>query len=71
MSISSVVTRGYGSWGSANLVVTRGYSIGSAVITPPNNFIPRSVHHTQTSKSVHYSQISKVVKGGDVFKVVK
>lgn len=32
MSISSIITRGFGSWGSVNLVVTRGYSIGEAVI---------------------------------------
>jgi len=31
MSISSVVTRGYGSWGSVNDVVTRGYSIGEII----------------------------------------
>ena len=32
MSIAAVVTRGFGSFGSANEVVTRGYSIGEVVI---------------------------------------
>ena len=32
MSISSIVTRGYGSWGGVNDVVTRGYSIGAAIV---------------------------------------
>lgn len=35
MSISSVVTRGYGTWGSVNLVVTRGYSISAAICPTP------------------------------------
>jgi len=71
MSISSVVTRGFGSWGSVNEVVTRGYSIGAVSVPPPNPFIPLSVHHTQSSKSVRHSQVSRVVRGGDVVKVVK
>lgn len=35
MTIATVVTRGYGSGGSIKFVVTRGYSIGAAVIPPP------------------------------------
>lgn len=31
MSIASVATRGYGTWGSVNLVPTLGYGIGAAV----------------------------------------
>ena len=31
MSIATVVTRGYGSFGSVNLIPTLGYSIGEAV----------------------------------------
>ena len=30
MSVATVTTRGYGSFGSATLVVTRGYTIGAA-----------------------------------------
>lgn len=33
-SIATVVTRGYGSFGSASLVVTRGYGIGEQVAPP-------------------------------------
>lgn len=33
MSISTVVTRGYGTFGSVNKVPTWGYGIGSAVVT--------------------------------------
>lgn len=33
MSISPVVTRGYGSFGTVNLVVTRGYSAGAAIVS--------------------------------------
>ncbi len=32
MSISSVVTRGYGSWGSVNKLPTWGFSIGVPII---------------------------------------
>lgn len=33
MSIATVVTRGYGSFGTVNLVVARGYSLGAAIVT--------------------------------------
>ena len=71
MSISSIVTRGYGSWGSANLVVTRGYSIAAAVITPPNPFIPISVQLSEGSRSVHHQKVVKVIKDTDGTKIVK
>lgn len=32
MSLATIVSRGYGSWGSVNLVVTRGYSVGVASV---------------------------------------
>jgi hypothetical protein len=35
VSIASVATRGYGTWGSVNLVVTLGYGIGAAVLVQP------------------------------------
>ena len=37
MSISSVVTRGYGTWSTVNKLPTKGYSIGAAVIVQPND----------------------------------
>ena len=33
-SVSTVVTRGYGTWGSVNLIPTLGYGIGAAVDYP-------------------------------------
>lgn len=35
MSIATVVTRGFGTFGTAALVVTAGYSIGVALATDP------------------------------------
>lgn len=35
MAIGPVVTRGYGSFGTVNLVVTRGYGIGVQVVATP------------------------------------
>ena len=32
MSVSSVVTRGYGTWSTVNKLPTWGYSIGAAVV---------------------------------------
>jgi len=37
MSISSIITRGYGTWGSVNLLPTWGYGIGAAVVVQPND----------------------------------
>lgn len=37
MSIATVVTRGFGSFGTIPFVVTAGYSIGAAVIAIPCN----------------------------------
>jgi len=37
MSISTVVTRGFGSFGTIPFVVTAGYSIGAAIIILPCN----------------------------------
>ena len=35
MSISSVVTRGYGTWSTVNKLPTWGYGIGAAVVVQP------------------------------------
>lgn len=40
MSIATVVTRGYGSFGSVALVVTRGYAIGAEVEEPASAPVP-------------------------------
>ena len=37
MSIATVVTRGFGSFGTIPFIVTAGYSIAAAVIIPPCN----------------------------------
>ncbi len=34
-SPSTVLTRGYGSWGGVNLLPTLGYGIGAAIVPPP------------------------------------
>ena len=34
MSVSSIVVRGYGSWGTVNDVPTLGYGIGTVVVPP-------------------------------------
>jgi len=49
VSIATVVTRGYGSFGSIALVVTRGYSIGAALAEP----LGLSVVATVTVRAVH------------------
>ncbi len=32
MAMGPVITRGFGSWGSAALVITRGYAIGPEIV---------------------------------------
>lgn len=41
MSIATVVTRGYGTFGSVNLLPVRGYSIGSPIVGGGRNYSPR------------------------------
>ena len=48
MSIATVVTMGYGSFGDVNLIPTLGYSIGVVVILPPNPYIPARVQQQDT-----------------------
>ncbi len=51
MAIGPVVTRGYGSFGSVNLVVTRGYSASAAPVveTPLQEpYRPRAVAQSET-----------------------
>lgn len=72
MAIKDLIGAGIGfNPGSLKFIITRGLSIGVAVITPPNPFIPLSVHSTAYSKSVHRTQTAKVVVDGGVGKVVK
>lgn len=54
MSIASVVTRGYGSFGTVPLIVTAGYSIGEDikwVTQPPDT----TGYATQTVDTTSYS----------------
>jgi len=46
--------------------------LATITLTPPNPFIPRSVHHTQTAKTIHRAPSSvRVVKGGQPAKIVR
>lgn len=51
-SIATVVTMGFGSFGSVNLLPTLGYGIGVAVTTRPAFYIP---HSTETADKVRSS----------------
>ncbi len=70
MSISSVVTRGFGSWGSVNDVVTRGFSIGAVAAVSPDGAakmvasfqIPSVVQDLRVGRTVHSTRVPKVVK---------
>jgi hypothetical protein len=45
-SPSTVLSRGYGSWGSVNLVITRGLGVGVTTEAVPDPYRPRSFHRT-------------------------
>ena len=59
MSIATVVTRGYGSFGSVNKLPTLGYSIGiPAVVIPPTSVrfqvsAPRMLPHAEVPYAVN------------------
>ena len=69
MSISSIVTRGFGSWGSINEVVTRGFSIGAFImgnelstVIHVGQGISSVIHETGIVKANYQKFISKIIK---------
>lgn len=59
MSIAAVVTRGYGSFGSAALVMTRGFTVGeiAAITAPGLEFtMPESrMHYEMPENKIHFT----------------
>jgi len=47
---SSVITLGYGTWGSTGLVLTLGYGIGVALVTPAGR-----IEYTATKSIIGYT----------------
>ena len=42
-SPASIITRGIGAWGSAGLIITRGYGIGETALALPANILRRTI----------------------------
>lgn len=64
MAIGPVVTQGFGSFGSVNLVVTLGYGIGEAAATPTHigvHYEPlhRKPHYEPTHSKLHYEPLHR------------
>jgi len=59
MAMAPVITRGFGSWGSAALVITRGYAIGEAVTTAQIVFAAVT-HETQSMEITHETQSMEI-----------
>lgn len=68
MSISAVVTRGFGSWGSISDVVLRGFGIG---LVYADTTIAKVVFRNTAQKIVGVVEIGKVVKYNKQGKVIK
>ena len=64
MSISSIVTRGFGSWGSVNKVVTRGFSIGEAieVVASPPPSPQRSASFEEGNRTSGFTSLNRSTK---------
>ena len=59
MSISTVVTRGYGAFGSVNKLPTWGYGIGAGVVVQPNDgWISAASHRHFVSPIAHRLWVS-------------
>ena len=52
-SISSIVTRGFGTWGGVNDIPTRGYGIGAAVVV--DSVSTPGLQWTATDGRLHYA----------------
>ncbi len=55
--ISPIVTRGFGSFGSVNLVVTRGFGIGapSSIVAGPYYFVTAAMYAAGASVGLIYA----------------
>ena len=59
MSIATVVTRGYGSFGTIGKVVTAGYSVGAATTV----FSGYTIHDRNPARTIHDHNPKRTVKG--------
>ena len=71
MSISSIITRGFGSWGSVNDVVTRGFGIGAAVAVSPDGAVKVVAYAHSPATVAHGSRTIKIMNDPRVPKIVK
>ncbi len=71
MSISGIVTRGFGSWGSVNDAVTRGFGIGAAVSVSPDGAVKVVTYAQRSARVVHRSKAIKIINATRVPKIVK
>jgi hypothetical protein len=62
MSIATVVTRGYGSFGSINLLPTLGYSIGEALPSEPTTGLDLALNARRTEYQLNSRRTQYEVK---------
>ncbi len=71
MSISGVVTRGFGVWGSAVQVIMRGFAIGTAVAVSPDGAAKIVAYAETPARVVHESKMTRIINDSRVPKIVK
>ena len=71
MSISGIVTRSFGSWGSVVGVVTRGVGIGAAIAVSPDGAVKLVTTMHRSANIAHGSRAIKIINDPRAPKMVK
>lgn len=61
MSIATVVTRGYGSFGTIGQVVTRGFNIAVVVLLPKQPLSGASIEASKKNRSIHRKEYNRTI----------